>query len=198
MLYHLLFPNTDTSPDIRISGNGSCNEMIWGNGIKINPDEHDLSNLEFICETLPSGAMTDYAVSDMGCSVVSERLKQYFDKLGLKNIQYFPATVIEKEGEIAKTGFYAANFVGLIDCIDRDASDMRARTDKNGELTIIFRINKLVLKEKISYQEPLFRPAYFTGIILLAEILKQKLEESDTTGIRIVVPERWDGINGEI
>lgn len=198
MLYHLLFPNTDTSPDIRISGNGSCNEMIWENGIKINPDEHDLSNLEFICETLPSGAMTDYAVSDMGCSVVSERLKQYFDKLGLKNVQYFPATVIEKEGGIAKTGYYAANIVGLIDCIDVNESEMDSELDDNGELTVIWSIDQLVLKEKISYQEPLFRPAYFTGIILLAEILKQKLEESDMTGIRIVVPERWDGINGEI
>ena len=194
----LLCPNTDTSPDIRISDNGSCNEMIWEDGVKIDSKEYDLSNLEFICETLPSGTMTDYAVSDMGCSVVSERFKQLLDKSGLKNIQYFPATVIEKEGEIAKTGFYAANFVGLIDCIDRDASDMRARTDKNGELTIIFRINKLVLKGKISYQEPIFRPAYFTGIILIAEILKDKLEESKLSGIRLVAPEKWDGINGEV
>ena len=37
MLYHLLFPNTDTSPDIRISDNGSSNEMIWESGVKINP-----------------------------------------------------------------------------------------------------------------------------------------------------------------
>ena len=37
--------------------------MIWEDGVKIDSKEYDLSNLEFICETLPSGTMTDYAVS---------------------------------------------------------------------------------------------------------------------------------------
>ncbi|MFT6987550.1 MAG: hypothetical protein ACJAT7_003406 [Psychromonas sp.] len=198
MLYHLLFPNTDTSPDIRISDNGSCNEMIWEDGIKINPDEYDLSNLEFICESLPSGVMTDYAVSDMGCSVVSERLKQYFDQLGLKNIQYFPATIIEKEGGKVQKGYFASNFIGAIDCIDREASELRARMNKNGELKGIFGIKKLVLKSSLISEEPLFRAAYFTRLVVINEVLKKHLEESELTGIRIVEPERWDGINGEI
>ena len=52
MVCRLLCPNTDTSPDIRVSDNGSCNEMIWEDGVKIDSNEYDLSNLEFICETL--------------------------------------------------------------------------------------------------------------------------------------------------
>ena len=198
MLYHLLFPNTDTSPDIRISDNGSSNEMIWESGVKINPEEYDLSNLEFICETLPSGAMTDYAVSDMGCSVISERLKKYFDKLGLKNIQYFPATIIEKEGNTAINGYFASNFIGKIDCIDRDSSELRSRKNKDGEYKAIFSIDKLALKENLVNEEPLFRAAYFTRLIVINEALTNQFKESDMTGIRLVAPERWDGINGEI
>jgi hypothetical protein len=198
MSQYLLCPNTDTSPDLRISDNGSCNEMIWEEGFKIDGNEYDLSKLEFLCETLPSGGMTDYAVSDMGCSVVSERFKQFLDILKINTIEYFPATIIEREGEPAKSGYYAANILGMIDCIDKEASEMRARTNDEGELTIIFSIDKLVLKETPFSQEPIFRAAHFTRLILINELTKQQLEESDLTGVSLVAPERWDGINGEL
>lgn len=198
MKNYILCPNTDVSPDVRLNDNSSCNEMIWENGSIINPTEYDLSKLEFLCETLPSGKMTDYVVSDMGCPIISERFKQFLDSLGIDNIQYFEAAIIELEGEPAKSGYYAANIIGLIDCIDRDASDMDAEPDKDGELTVIFGIEKLVLKDNIAYQGYLFRAAHFTRLILVDEFLKQQIEESPLTGIRLVSPERWDGIYGEI
>ncbi len=89
--------------------------------------------------------MTDYAASDMGCLVVSERFKKFIDNLGIDNIEFFPATVIEKEGQAPKAGYYAANIIGLIECIDIDASEMRAKYNKEGELKVIFRIDSLVL-----------------------------------------------------
>ncbi|MFH0926170.1 MAG: DUF1629 domain-containing protein [bacterium] len=172
--------------------------MIWENGRIIDPKKYDLSRLEFLCETLPSGKMTDYAVSDMGCSVISERFKFFLDSLGIDNIQYVKATVIERDGEPAKPGYYAANILGLVDCIDRDASEMDAELDDDGELTIIFRIDKLVLKDDVFYQAPLFRTAHFTGLILLDETLKQKIDKSPLIGVRLVSPVRWDGIYGEV
>ena len=198
MSQHLLCPNTDSSPDLRMSDNGSCNEIIWRTGHKLPLVEYDLSNLEFLCETLPSGEMTDYAVSDMGCSVVSERFKQFLDSLNINTIEYFPATVIEQEGEPAKQGYYAANILGLIDCIDKDASDMDAEPNDEGEITIIWSIDKLVLKQTPFSQEPIHRGAHFTRLILINELTKQQIEESGLTGIRLVAPERWDGINGEL
>lgn len=194
----VLCPNMDVSPALRMSENGSCNEMIWENGSIIDTNGYDLTNLEFICETSPSGKMTDYAISDMGCSVVSERFKLFLDNHGVDNIQYIKATVIDREGEPAKTGFYVANIIGLVDCIDRDASKMKARPDKNGELTIIFRIRKLILKANVFNPSHLYRTAYFSGLILVDEFLKQKIDESTLEGIKLISPERWDGYYGEI
>jgi len=194
----ILCPNTDVSPDIRLSDNGSCNEMIWENGHLINAEEYDLSQLEFICERLSSGGMTDYAVTDMGCSIVSERFKKFLENQGIDNIDYYKATVIEREGEQPKEGYYAANIIGLVDCIDRDASVMRARRDKNGELNLISRIDKLVLKDSVPNYGIIFRAYPFTRLVLIDENLKEEFEKSTITGVRLIIPERWDGINGEI
>lgn len=190
-------PNTETSPSMRLSDRGSCNEMIWENGHLLDPKKYDFSRLEFICEKLKSGAMTDYAVTDMGCSIMSERLKVFLESSGIDNIQYFPASVIEKDGEHAKDGYYTANFLGLVDCIDRDASEMKARRDKNGELNIITRISKLVLKKPGSSYGYIYRAYSFTRLILIDSSFKEKFESAGLTGIRLVDPERWDGQNGE-
>ena len=66
----LLFADDQVSPDITMSDNGSCFDPIWNTGQAINPRDYDLTRLEFVCETLPLGRLTDYAVSDMGCPVL--------------------------------------------------------------------------------------------------------------------------------
>ena len=194
----ILCPNVEDSPALRISENGSCSDMIWESGHLINPKEYDLSCLEFLCETLPSGKMTDYAVSDMGCSVISERLKKHFENIGIDNIQYFKATIIEHEGEAAKEGYYAANILGLVDCIDRENSEMDAEYDDDGELNIVYSIDKLVLKELPFSHGIIYRAYPFTRLILIDDDLKSRFDQSIMKGIKLVSPERWDGINGEI
>ncbi len=168
--------------------------MIWEDGLIIDHAKYDLSRLEFVCEN--SGVMTDYAVTDMGCSLVSERLKTFFESNGIDNVQYFPATVIERVGEKPKGGYYAANFIGLLDCIDREASEMNAEEDENGELNIIFSIDKLVLKDTED-DRFLSRACSFSRLILIDDSFIEKFNGSQITGLRLIEPEWWDGINGD-
>ena len=95
----LLCPDTEISPNITASDNNSCHETIWETGHIIEKNEYDLSRLEFFCEDLPAGHFPDFAISDLGCPIVSNRLKDYLDQQGIDNIEYFPATIIEKIGE---------------------------------------------------------------------------------------------------
>ena len=193
----VLCVNTELSPSIRLSDRGSCNEMVWESGLALDVKKYDFSRLEFVCEKLNSGGMTDFAVTDMGCTIISERLKNFLEKNGIGNIQYFPASVIEREGEQPSDGYYAANIIGLVNCIDRDASDMRARRDKNGELNIIMRIRKFVLRQPEHDLGSLYRVLSFTRLILIDRTFKEKIESAGLTGIRLVAPDRWDGLNGE-
>src|SRR5690606_25529408 len=161
----ILCPDQAESPEITIHDNGSCPGMIWEDGKPINMNENNLSQLQFICETLPEGYFPDYAVSDMGCSVVSTRLKILLESLGINNIQYFPASVVEREGKSPRQGYYAANIIGLLDCIDLDASEMNAKEDHNGKRSIIYSIDKHVLKTNTVEDYALCRPNQFTRLI---------------------------------
>lgn len=193
----ILCPDQEVSPQITIYDDGLCPGMIWEDGQHINVTENNLSQLQFICETLPEGYFPDYAVSDMGCSVVSDRLKLLFESLGINNIQYFKASIIEREGKSPKIGYHAANIIGLGDCIDTDASEMDAEKGNNGELCI-YSIDKLVLKNNPVEEYVIYRAKHFTRLILIEEDLISSFEKAGIKGIKFISPSRWDGFNGEI
>ncbi len=192
----LLFPDSETAPNITLSDNGSCFETIWEDGTFINTQEHDLSRLEFICEDLPSGEMTEFAVSDMGCLIVSQRLKNAFVKYGINNIDFFPATIIERTGEQPKAGFYAANIIGLVACINTDESEFRGRV-VDGELKGIRRITKLVLDNPEPIASYIYRVYLFRRLIVLSGNALKLFGENNFSGVKIVEPSRWDGFAGE-
>lgn len=190
----ILCPDINSSPDLTFLET-TCSEMIWENGDWINDKEYDLSKIQFIFENSSAKKMTDYAVSDFGCSIVSERLKNVFDSEGIDNIQYFKTSIIQKKGTPALDGFYIANIIGLADCIDLENSEMDSDLEDDN-ITIIYSVEKLVLK-KYSSEKLIFRLKHFTRVILITENLKEKLIQLDITGIKLISPEKWDGFNGE-
>lgn len=192
----LLLPNTQLAPQLRIN-NDCTNAMIWEDGTVISTQKHKLANLEFICESLPSGRMTDFAVSDTGCVVISYALKLFLDKLGINNIQYFPASVIEREGYTAKIGYFAANIIGLVNCIDLNKSELDMEMEDESQSPIIWSIKKLVLKNNIAHPQPIMRVKYFTRLISCNEAIKTQIETRKFTGLHFVKPERWDDFNSE-
>lgn len=194
----ILCPDKKVSPQITIHNKGFCPGMIWEDGHPINVNNNNISQLIFICETLPKGCFPDYAVSDMGCSVVSTRLKLLLESLGINNIEYFQASVVERDGESPKQGYYAANIIGLEDCIDLDASEIDAEEDKNGERSIIYSIDKLVLKKNMGEEYTLCRTKHFTRLIMIEENLTTHFEKAGIKGVKFILPSRWDGFNGEI
>ena len=193
----LLCPDTAVSPEITLSENASCSEMIWETGHSIDTNSYDLSNLEFICETLPAGKLTDYMLSDFGCPVISPRLRTLLEQNGIDNIQYFPAT-IQSTPKTATAQYYAANILGLVACIDTDQSVMDAETDENGETTIIYSIDKLVLKKTSLDPGSIFIAFPFERIILIDERFSKLFDDAGIFGVKCIDPDRWDGINGEI
>ncbi|MCK8521536.1 hypothetical protein M0D21_08150 [Aquimarina sp. D1M17] len=191
----LLLPDQEISPSLTASVNSSCNEMIWENGVSISQDDYNLSNLEFFCESLPKGYFPDYAVSDTGCSVVSKRFKTFLEDMGIDNIQYFPATIIENVDEPVKEGYFVANIVGVLDCIDKNLSIMDMDQDEGN--IMIWSIDQLVLMENMHTSDKIFRAKYFTRIILVDELFKEAFKLTEMEGIKLISPERWDGYNGE-
>lgn len=191
---HILCPNTSVSPDLTYSANTSCNELIWLTGHPI-PKEHDLSNLEFLCESLPSGKLTDFTISDVGCPVASEAFVHVLRNNGIDNIEVFPASIRLTEQSEPVHGFYAINVLGIVDVIDQDNSIMDFENE-DGNLAIYF-IDKLVLKPECDSHALIYRPRGYRTRILIADRFKQLLDQGGVVGALLVTPEKWDGFNGE-
>lgn len=192
----LLCPDTAISPDITLTENSSCFELIWQTGQLIDTKEYDLSRLEFICETPPVQEFPDFAVSDLGCPVVSKRLKNLLFENGVDNIEYFPATVITQKGNKPINGYYAANIVGIINCIDTEKSEFEGDIE-DGVVVGIDWFDKLVLKTTGVDFGRIFRPHLFRRLIIIDELIVKIFNAANISGVKCIQPANWDGANGE-
>lgn len=190
----LLFPDLETSPCLTGSDNCSCFEMIWQTGHLIDRKQFNLNNLEFICETLPNDKLSDFAVTDLGAPIVSDRVKKILDDHLVDNIEYFPARIITRAGATPINNYFMMNILGLLDCIDFESSDLEVE-EEDGEVVDIDSVNELILKDK-SYGS-IYRMYFFERVIVLEEPLRQALSSANITGMKIVSPEMWDGFAGE-
>ena len=76
--------------------------------------------------------MTDFAKTDRGCPVLSEGFRSLLESCGVDNLDYYPVTVSDAVETSAQSSYYAANILGLVDCIDREKSAMRATAGSQG------------------------------------------------------------------
>ncbi len=189
----LLFPDIETSPSLTATSNCTCNESIWQEGRILSSHEYNFSNLEFKCETLPNKKITDFSVTDLGAPIISEKLKNLFDGLKL-DLQYFPASIIKKDGALPSEGYYAVNIPGLVNCIDFNASDLDVE-EEDGEIVDIIDVRTIVMKDK-SYGE-IYRLYMFERVIVIEGYIAEKLQTLGISGMKLIKPENWDGIASE-
>lgn len=189
----LLFPDIDTSPSLTATPNCTCTELVWEEGRILSPSECDFSNLQFRCETLPTGGMTDFSVTDSGAPIVSERLKALLHDLGV-NVQYFPVSIVEVAGSQPKQGYYAVNIVGLVDCIDFGASELEVE-EEDGEIVDIIEVGTIALKNERFGD--MYRMYMFERVIVVEGSLAEKLQSLQIPGMKLMEPKKWDGIASE-
>jgi hypothetical protein len=192
----LLCRNAEVSPSITLTDSGSCFELIWQTGHLIDTKKYDLSRLEFICESHPAKSFPDFAVSDLGCPVVSERLRELWTANGVDNIEYFDATVVLESGNKPLGGYYAANIIGLVNCIDTQLSEFDGDWE-DGVVKGIDWFDKLVLRTPEIDYGYIYRPYLFRRLIIIDHKFKKLFEETQIRGARLISPDRWDGFNGE-
>lgn len=189
----LLFPDIETSPSLTSTPSGTRTGLIWAEGRRFLPSEYDFSNLEFVCETLPTGEMTDFAAADIGAPIVSEKLKTVLDRFDVP-VQYFPVDIYETEGVRPSQEYYAMNILEMADCIDFDASELDVEKE-DGEIVDILEVGTMVLKDD-SFGD-MYRMDMFWRVIVVEGQLAEKLRDLDVPGMKLIQPEKWNGIASE-
>lgn len=188
---HLVFcANFDETTSSILTGDSSVQDPIWQSGRRFEPGEYDFSRLIFQSETPHVEPFPDFSRDGHGCPVMSTRLKELLTASGIDNVDYYPASIIEYENDEPRPGYWAANVVGLVNCMDRNGSvftEMRGR---------ILNLQRLSIDENEAVGKDFFRLADIPRILLIDKRFKGVLEDNGITGTQLIELDRWDGFDG--
>lgn len=134
----------------------------------------------------PDERKTDNIVSPTRLGLlINSKVKAVFDDLHVENIQYFRAKLIEDNSVEIDDSYFIANIIGKYACVDDAGSELEYFDD--GDIQFIDKL-ALDLAPQTDYGH-IFRLGEFPPILVISDLLKQRLEASGVTGIKIYRPE---------
>lgn len=187
--------------DFRLTSKFACfNKEPDGYSIDVWPRGesllHDPPHLTLETDEDRPTALSDLLLtsSSYDLQFFSPKLVRLFDRIGVKNIAYYPVTVINHETGDAITNYKAAHIIGKIPCLDIQNSKYEYFSDSED---IMFLEEFTIFEEKITPlreggEKPLiFRLAEFEYIIVVAEIIKSECEKEGITGVKFTKPSEY-------
>ncbi len=134
----------------------------------------------------------EYKTDNIVCSpghgwLINKKFKDVLDSVGLTNIQYFGAKMINTEsGEISEE-YCIANIIGAYSCVDTGSSELEYFD--SGRISFI---DKLVLNltDGTDYGH-IFRIGEYLSLVVISDQLKQAIEAAGITGVKIYKPEEF-------
>jgi hypothetical protein len=133
---------------------------------------------------------SDYPFADGLLPVYSTRLKSLLEDLGIEGIQYLPLRIKRQDGAKEVDGYYIANYLNVIDCLDRERSVYQVWTkdnllfwEKRPQRLGTFRdVTKAVIDSKKISDAPIFRLWGWEMMVVVREDVKRAIEEAGITG----------------
>jgi hypothetical protein len=156
----------------------------WLSGMPLNIELN--SPLEY---TLSSkGDVTDFFPPAI--PLMSVRMLTALIEVGVTNIEFYPAILLNSFGHLVQEEFCAVNILGSIKCADLDASECEY-DDIDDPIAVDF--DALVIDEARAEGHLFFRLYESVNAIVVHDSVKKALEPLNLRGIVFVKPENWVG-----
>jgi hypothetical protein len=132
----------------------------------------------------------DYPFTVPELPVYSAQLKGIVKNYIGEDVQFLPIKVIEKQSGRELTGYSVANYLRIIDCLDRDFSTYQLWTkenllywEKRPQILGKFRdVKKAAIKASKVDDAPLFRLWGWETMIIIREDIKTRIEQANIKG----------------
>ncbi|WNG14148.1 imm11 family protein [Cystobacter fuscus] len=129
-------------------------------------------------------AVFDIIANTLGYLIVSERVRGVLERNATADIEFLPIQLVDHKGRDETRGFFIANVLGQVDCVDLKASRYEESALSPGEF---FALTKLVLDEtRVDARRNIFRITRLPQVILVREELAAGLRESGATGLSLL------------
>lgn len=133
---------------------------------------------------------SDYPFVSGLLPVYSARLRSLMEGLGIEGIQYLPLKIKRRDGTQEVEGYSIANYLNVIDCLDRERSVYEVWTKDNllfwekrpDMLGTFCDVRRAVIDSKKTGDVPLFRLWGWEMMVIVREDVKQAIEKAGITG----------------
>ncbi|HEX5658514.1 MAG TPA: DUF1629 domain-containing protein, partial [Polyangiales bacterium] len=127
-------------------------------------------------------------ILDLPCLVISNSMRQALERAGVDNVQYFPALLQIEYMEESIDGYWLANVIGTVACVDRERSVFAPRHgSETGELRS-FEIDPI---ESLGLR--LFRLADDPRLLVVDQRVRAILEATTLRGLLLQETRTYDG-----
>lgn len=172
-------------PDIAAVGGvpESIEPLDWMRGKKMPPPPGTLR--------LPLSSASGDARTDIMGSLVtlfSDELKDAMIQFGVDNIDYFSVELEDQATHEVESGYWLANVVGIVECVDAARSTIVPRpSGAKG------RLESFYIDPRRAGGLSIFRLAEQPTLIVIKEVLREFLESLPLSGVRMRHTSVYDG-----
>lgn len=165
----------------------------WDSGrrsAKALPELTLVTNDEFVSR------LTDLLLIRFDLQVFSPKLVAALEEAGVKNIDYYPAKIVDHETGAVTDTYRTANVIGRIACLDEQNSVCTYASGDNSLLDIEeFSIHehKISPTPEMDGDPLMFRLDEVESIILVHASVREHLERAGITGVKFTEPEQYLG-----
>jgi len=162
-------------------------EISFENGVAIS--SIPVSKILFTSnEDSYMGRMTDHlSIGEVYGLVLSAKFRELLHSLMVENIQYIDLDIVDPKTGNIFNDYKVANIVGVVDCINREMSDITCYDD--GDIKYV---DSLVFDEaKIPEDLKVFRIAGYEVALVIHESVKNAIIKSGITGCVFYKPEEY-------
>jgi hypothetical protein len=115
---------------------------------------------------------------ELPCCVMSTAMRKVIESIGLDNVQYFPAQLKMDYATELIEGYWFANVIGLVSCVDRQASTFEPRADSEIGALRGFQLDPLR-----RYGLSMFRLAEDPRLVVISARVRAALEGAGLHGV---------------
>ncbi|OLD92126.1 MAG: hypothetical protein AUG84_02135 [Chloroflexi bacterium 13_1_20CM_4_66_7] len=121
-------------------------------------------------------------------TLYSDKLKHALTDFGVDNVDYFPVELEHPETRRIEVGYWLANVIGLVNCVDLANSTFQQRSSGTGIILESFTID-----DTRAPHQPIFRLDEKATLVVINEHLKAHLDAAGLAGVRFTRTEEYGG-----
>lgn len=170
---------------------GSPDDYLFDEALPLANDFPPDASVGFSDNFPQARKLEDFQPNTLGALIVSRKVRELLDGLGVKNAEYLPVAVKDHQDQVVAPDYAILNLIGTEPAIDLNAS-MVIMDDLESDQ--IYKIKKLVLDRKaISPDARIFRCTARRRLYMIRDDVKVAFEKAGLTGYRLFAADGWNG-----